>query len=297
MPEGGGPNWPESSQQTGGEGEDQSGRKGARTSTITTDSTVCSCSSKSLSSRSTASTRSSSRSSRSSSLSSKASDQGAPSSLVGHQHHLDNYQYCYCSSTSNLLAANHKGGERHLTWATTSTAATTAAAAAEQEALEEEAQLVKSRASFTARAALRQLFARIGLRRGRLGGRLDPYTSFLSSNSAGQRGAGASGSSSAASRFLPVLRNLKLQRGVSAVASSRHEPSTMSFLFRLVQYVLLFDYYPTFSFSVSLSPNSIFSHHHHLHFLSFYLVQSYTILCSCPPFLPVVASFSSYSFS
>lgn len=252
MPERGGPKWSERKQ---GEGQDQSGGKGVKTSsTIATNSTVCSCSSssqssKSISSRSTASTRSSSRSSRSSSLSSKASEKGVPSSLGEHNHHPDK-QYCYCSSTSKLLDTNR----RHLTWATTSTGATSAAAAAEQEALEEEAQLVNTRASFTARAALRQLFARIGLRRGRLGGRLDPYTSFLSQNSSGQRGGpSANSSSSAASRFLPVLRNLKLQRGVSAVASSRHEPNTMSFLFRLVQYVLPLVYYQPFPFQLTPS--------------------------------------------
>mgnify|MGYP007084027876 CR=1 FL=1 len=42
---------------------------------------------------------------------------------------------------------------------------------------------------------------------------------------------------SSTSLLLPVL---DLHRGVSAVASSRHEPNTMSFLFRLVQYVSYF---------------------------------------------------------
>lgn len=78
--------------------------------------------------------------------------------------------------------------------------------------------------TFTARAAFRQLLARLSIST-RLASHCDPYIS--SSTLSYQR---------SSSLLLPVL---DLHRGVSAVASSRHEPNTMSFLFRLVQYVFM----------------------------------------------------------
>lgn len=164
---------------------------------------TCSCSfSVSKKSTNNGSSSSSSRSSNSSSASTRSSSISNEFGTTNHRRSYDDHNCYGYYSTSNLLEEND---DLHTAWTNK----------------EQDQDGHKSRA-FNARSALRQLFSRIG--RSRLRSHCDPYNPFVSSSFT-QR---------SSSLLLPVLN---LHRGVSAVASSRHEPNTMSFLFRLVQYV------------------------------------------------------------